>query len=169
MPLSLGFSPCPNDCFMFDAIVHERIDLEGLSFTTHLADVEALNREAFAGTADVTKLSYHAYAYCRSSYELLDSGSALGRNCGPLLISARPIAPDEVRSGRLRIAIPGVYTTANFLLGLGKPAEDGGFIIAPTLAQAFEQVVLAGRQNKHAHGAGEHGVNLNRALHVNFE
>jgi len=121
MALSLGFSPCPNDCFMFDAIVNERIDLEGLSFTPHLADVEALNRETFAGTADVTKLSYHAYAYCRGNYELLDAGSALGRNCGPLLISARPITPNEVRSGRLRIAIPGVYTTANFLLGLAFP------------------------------------------------
>jgi 1,4-dihydroxy-6-naphthoate synthase len=121
MALSLGFSPCPNDCFMFDAIVNERIDLEGLSFAPHLADVEALNREAFAGTADVTKLSYHAYAYCRGNYELLDAGSALGRNCGPLLISARPIEADEVRRGRLRIAIPGVYTTANFLLGLAFP------------------------------------------------
>jgi 1,4-dihydroxy-6-naphthoate synthase len=121
MALSLGFSPCPNDCFMFDAIVNERIDLEGLSFAPHLADVEALNRETFAGTADVTKLSYHAYAYCRGNYELLDAGSALGRNCGPLLISARPITPDEVRSGKLRIAIPGVYTTANFLLGLAFP------------------------------------------------
>ena len=87
MTLSLGFSPCPNDCFMFDAIVNQRIDLEGLSFTPHLADVEALNHETFAGTADVTKLSYHAYAYCRRDYALLESGSALGRNCGPLLIS----------------------------------------------------------------------------------
>jgi 1,4-dihydroxy-6-naphthoate synthase len=142
MPLSLGFSPCPNDCFMFDAIVHERIDLEGLSFTTHLADVEALNREAFAGTADVTKLSYHAYAYCRSSYELLDSGSALGRNCGPLLISARPIAPDKVRSGRLRIAIPGVYTTANFLLGLAFPEAINR---TPLLFSDIEGSLLDGR------------------------
>jgi 1,4-dihydroxy-6-naphthoate synthase len=119
--LTLGFSPCPNDCFMFDAIVNERIDLEGLSFAPHLADVEALNRETFAGAADVTKLSYHAYAYCRRDYVLLDSGSALGRNCGPLLISARRVSADEVRSGTLRIAIPGFYTTANFLLGLAFP------------------------------------------------
>ena len=62
MTLTLGYSPCPNDCFMFDAIVHERIDLEGLRFRPHLADVEALNRDAFAGTTDVSKLSYHAYA-----------------------------------------------------------------------------------------------------------
>ena len=121
MTLSLGFSPCPNDCFMFDAIVNRRIDLEGLEFTPHLADVEALNQAAFAGEADVTKLSYHAYAYCTADYVLLDAGSALGRNCGPLLISKRPIARDEVAAGALRIAIPGKYTTANFLLGLAFP------------------------------------------------
>src|SRR3954470_19716894 len=119
--LSLGFSPCPNDCFMFDAIVNRRIDLEGLEFSVRLADVEALNRSAFASEADVTKLSYHAYAYCTADYVLLDAGSALGRSCGPLLISKRPIAREEVASGRLRIAIPGRYTTANFLLGLAFP------------------------------------------------
>jgi 1,4-dihydroxy-6-naphthoate synthase len=86
-----------------------------------LADVEALNRAAFAGEADVTKLSYHAFAYCASSYVLLDAGSALGRNCGPLLVSKRPISKDEVAAGKLRIAIPGRYTTANFLLGLAFP------------------------------------------------
>jgi 1,4-dihydroxy-6-naphthoate synthase len=127
---------------MFDAIVHERIDLEGLSFTPHLADVEALNRETFAGTADVTKLSYHAYAYCRRDYVLLDAGSALGRNCGPLLISARPIAPDEVRTGRLRIAIPGVYTTANFLLGLAFPEANDR---TPLLFSDIEGALLDGR------------------------
>jgi 1,4-dihydroxy-6-naphthoate synthase len=121
MSLSLGFSPCPNDCFMFDAIVNRRIDLEGLEFSVHLADVEALNKAAFAGDTDVTKLSYHAYAYCTGDYVLLDAGSALGRNCGPLLISKRAIAPGEVASGGLRIAIPGTFTTANFLLGLAFP------------------------------------------------
>jgi len=122
MTLSLGFSPCPNDCFMFDAIVHRRIDLEGLEFTPHLTDVEALNKAAFTGEADVTKLSYHAFAHCASDYVLLDAGSALGRNCGPLLISKRPIAVDDVRGGELTIAIPGRYTTANLLLGLAFPA-----------------------------------------------
>ena len=107
---------------MFDAIVNRRIDLEGLEFDVRLADVEALNSAAFAGDADVTKLSYHAYAYCAGDYVLLDAGSALGRNCGPLLISKRPIAPGEVAAGDLRIAIPGKYTTANFLLGLAFPA-----------------------------------------------
>ena len=121
MTLSLGFSPCPNDCFMFDAIVNRRIDLEGLEFEVRLADVEALNQAAFAGAADVTKLSYHAYAYCIGDYVLLDAGSALGRNCGPLLIATRSIAKDEVTAGGLSIAIPGKYTTANFLLGLAFP------------------------------------------------
>ena len=74
---------------MFDAIVNGRIDLEGLEFDVRLADVEALNTAAFRRHADVTKLSYHAYAYCADDYVLLDAGSALGRNCGPLLISKR--------------------------------------------------------------------------------
>ena len=121
MKLSLGFSPCPNDCFMFDAVVNKRIDLEGLEFAERLADVEALNTSAFAGEADVTKLSYHAYAYCADRYVLLDAGSALGRNCGPLLISKRPISSEEVTRGKLRVAIPGKYTTANVLLGLAFP------------------------------------------------
>jgi 1,4-dihydroxy-6-naphthoate synthase len=122
MKLSLGASPCPNDCFIFDAIVNRRIDLEGLEFDLRLDDVEALNRSAFAGGTDVTKLSYHAYAYCADSYVALDAGSALGRNCGPLLISKRTISTDEVAAGALRIAIPGKYTTANFLFGFAFPA-----------------------------------------------
>jgi 1,4-dihydroxy-6-naphthoate synthase len=121
MTLTLGFSPCPNDCFMFDAMVHRRIDLEGLDFDVHMADIEALNSAAFAGDVDITKLSFHAYAYCADDYVLLDAGSALGRNCGPLLISQRPISPEEVAAGHLRIAIPGKYTTANFLLSLAFP------------------------------------------------
>ena len=142
MTLTLGFSPCPNDCFMFDAIVNQRIDLEGLTFTPHLADVEALNKAAFAGETDVTKLSYHAYAYCTENYVLLDAGSALGRNCGPLLISKRPITQDEVRAGRLRLAIPGQFTTANFLLGLAFPeAQDK----TPLVFSEIEPALLADR------------------------
>ena len=121
MKLSLGFSSCPNDCFMFDAIVNRRIDLEGLEFSVRMADVEALNKAAFAGEVDVTKLSCHAYAYCAGAYVLLDAGSALGRNCGPLLISKRTVSEEEVAGGKLRIAIPGTYTTANVLLGLAFP------------------------------------------------
>ena len=121
MTLTLGFSPCPNDCFMFDAMVHGRIDCEGLEFTVRMADIEALNEAAFAGGTDVTKLSFHAYAYCADNYVLLDAGSALGRNCGPLLISKRAVSREQVASGDLRIAIPGKHTTANFLLSLAFP------------------------------------------------
>jgi 1,4-dihydroxy-6-naphthoate synthase len=121
-PLTLAFSPCPNDCFMFDAIVHRRIDLEGLAFDVRLADVEALNRDAFDGRTHVTKLSYHAFAYCADRYALLTAGSALGRGCGPLLISKRPLSGDDVATGRLRIAIPGRYTTARLLLALAFPS-----------------------------------------------
>jgi len=139
MTLTLGFSPCPNDCFMFDAIVNRRIDLEGLEFEVQLADVEALNQAAFAGGIDVTKLSYHAYAYCAERYVLLDAGSALGRNCGPLLISKRQIPREEVAGGALRIAIPGTFTTANFLLGLAFPAAQRK---TPVLFSAIEPALL---------------------------
>lgn len=142
MNLSLAFSPCPNDCFIFDAIVHRRIDLEGLDFTVRLGDVEALNTAAFAGEVDITKLSFHAYAYCADAYVLLDAGSALGSNCGPLLISKRPISQQEVAAGALRIAIPGKYTTANFLLGLAFPAATNK---TEVLFSEIEPAVLADR------------------------
>ncbi len=142
MKLSLSFSPCPNDCFIFDAIVNRRIDLEGLEFDVRLADVEALNAAALAGDAQITKLSYHAYAYCAERYVLLDAGGALGRNCGPLLISKRTIAPGDVASGQLRIAIPGKYTTANFLLGLAFPKAQNK---SEWLFSEIENAVASGR------------------------
>jgi len=141
MKLSLGFSPCPNDCFIFDAIVSRRIDLEGLEFSVRLADVEELNAAALAGQAQITKLSYHAYAFCVARYVLLDAGSALGRNCGPLLISKRAISKDDVAGGKLRIAIPGQYTTANFLLGLAFPSAQHK---TELLFSAVEGAVLNG-------------------------
>jgi len=119
MKLTLGFSPCPNDTFLFDALVHGKIDTEGLEFSVVLGDVEELNQRAFKGELDITKLSYHAYAYALSDYVLLDAGSALGRNCGPLLIAKKALTREEVESGT--IAIPGKYTTANFLLSLAYP------------------------------------------------
>jgi 1,4-dihydroxy-6-naphthoate synthase len=127
---------------MFDAMVHGRIDLEGLVFETRFADIEALNHGAFAGAVDVTKISYHAYAYCRRDYALLEAGSALGRNCGPLLIAPRPMSAEDVRQGRLRIAIPGIYTTANFLLGVAFPeARD----LTPLVFSEIEGALLDGR------------------------
>ena len=105
MKLKLGFSSCPNDTFIFDAMVHGRIDTEGLEFDYFLADVEELNRKAFASEVDITKLSYHAYSYVADNYIILDSGSALGYRNGPLLISKRLI--DKTELSEIRIAIPG--------------------------------------------------------------
>lgn len=120
--ITLAYSPCPNDCFIFDALVHHRIETQGLKFDVQLADVEALNNEAFAGKPMVTKLSFHAYGYCADNYVLSDAGSALGNHCGPLLISKYPIAEERLLSGDLTVAIPGKYTTANFLLSTAYPA-----------------------------------------------
>jgi 1,4-dihydroxy-6-naphthoate synthase len=122
MKLTLGFSPCPNDTFIFDAMVHGRIDTEGLEFDYFLADVETLNRKAFNSEVDITKISYHAYAYVAQSYLILDSGSALGHRNGPLLISKRIIDPSEL--SKARIAIPGKFTTANLLLSLAWPEAN---------------------------------------------
>jgi 1,4-dihydroxy-6-naphthoate synthase len=122
MKLTLGFSPCPNDTFIFDAMVHGRIDTEGLEFDFFLADVEELNRKALTSAVDVTKISYHAYAYVAQNYLILDSGSALGHRNGPLLISKRVINPSDLID--LRIAIPGKYTTANLLFSIAWPEAD---------------------------------------------
>ena len=116
--LSIGFSPCPNDTFIFDALIHGKIDTEGLEFEVHMADVEELNLMAFRGELDITKLSYHAFLHIVEDYVMMDSGSALGNNCGPLLIknsgSENPTVNDVV-------AIPGKHTTANFLLNYAFP------------------------------------------------
>lgn len=119
MKLTLGFSTCPNDTFIFDAMIHQKIDTEGLTFDVLMADVEELNRGAFQSEIDITKLSYHAYAYIANNYKLLTSGSALGRGNGPLLISKHKIYPDELTD--LRVAIPGKYTTANMLFSVFYP------------------------------------------------
>jgi len=119
MKLTLGFSPCPNDTFIFDAMVHGRIDTEGLEFDYFLADVEELNRKALASEVDITKMSYHAYAYAAHNYLILDAGSAVGYRNGPLLISKRKI--DITDLADKRIAIPGKYTTANLLFSIALP------------------------------------------------
>lgn len=119
MKLTLGFSPCPNDTFVFDALVHSRIDTEGLEFDYFLADIEELNRKAFESEIDITKISYHAYAYAAQNYLILNSGSALGYGNGPLLISKKLMTCDEVKTAR--IAIPGKYTTANLIFSIAWP------------------------------------------------
>src|SRR3954465_13033317 len=118
MKLTIGFSPCPNDTFIFDALIHHKIDTEGLDFEVFYDDVETLNQKAFRGELDISKLSYHAFAYAADKYILLDAGSALGFGVGPLLI-CKGNADDlkaRLKTGdtSLKIGIPGKYTTANF-------------------------------------------------------
>tara|TARA_B100000809_G_C15064848_1_gene503794 strand:- start:574 stop:1404 length:831 start_codon:yes stop_codon:yes gene_type:complete len=119
MKLTLGFSPCPNDTFIFDALVHHKIDTEGLDFEVYLGDVEDLNNKAFKSELDITKISYHAYGYLTDNYVLLDSGSALGKGCGPLLVKSSNSENLDLQNST--IAIPGKYTTANFLLSIAHP------------------------------------------------
>jgi 1,4-dihydroxy-6-naphthoate synthase len=118
MRLTLGFSPCPNDTFIFDALVNNKIKHD-FSFEIIIADVEELNRLALEGKTDITKMSYHAYAYAAPQYLICESGSALGRGNGPLFVSKMKIYPDEIPF--LKIAIPGKYTTAAFLLKYAFP------------------------------------------------
>lgn len=137
--LRIGFSTCPNDTFMFDAMVHNRITTENLVFDVRMADVEELNTLAKAGELDVTKMSFHAYAYVADKYQWLDAGSALGKNNGPLLISKHKIFPDEVND--IKIAIPGKRTTANLLLSVAYPEAKNR---QAYLFSDIEEVVLSG-------------------------
>ncbi len=109
-PISIGYSTCPNDTFIFCRLAQEP-DIE-----THLHDVETLNRWAFEGRLDVTKLSFHAWLLLQDEYELLRAGAALGRGCGPLVVSrGNALGPDSV------VAVPGEYTTAHLLFRLWNP------------------------------------------------
>lgn len=118
-PLTLGFSPCPNDTFMFYPLVHGLVDTGGQRFNERLEDVETLNRLAVKGVLDVTKVSYAALGHIRGEYALLRAGSALGRGCGPLLVAKEPFDPADLRGKT--IAIPGHYTTAHLLMRLSHP------------------------------------------------
>ncbi|MEZ5009157.1 MAG: 1,4-dihydroxy-6-naphthoate synthase [Chitinophagales bacterium] len=138
--LTLGFSPCPNDTFIFDALIHHKIDTEGLDFELQLLDVEELNNKAVAGELDITKLSYHAFAYVSQQYILLNSGSALGQNCGPLLVALNSLSKKEIENGA--IAIPGKLTTANFLFSLEYPNAKNKKAV---LFSDIEQGVLSGK------------------------
>jgi 1,4-dihydroxy-6-naphthoate synthase len=119
MQLTLGFSPCPNDTFIFDALVNGRIDTGGLSFDLKLEDVETLNGWALEGKLDLSKISYGVLPQIRDKYDLLDAGGALGKGVGPLLVAAKPLSPEQVREGL--IAIPGERTTAHLLFSLAYP------------------------------------------------
>jgi 1,4-dihydroxy-6-naphthoate synthase len=139
MKISLGFSTCPNDTFIFDALVNGKIDNEGLEFVPYLTDVEDLNLLAFKGDLDVTKLSYHAWLHVWRAYRLLDAGSALGHGSGPVLVARSQCLDPRFLS--LSVAIPGEYTTANLLLRMAYPniKEKKIFVFSD-----IEQAVLDG-------------------------
>lgn len=143
--LTLGYSPCPNDTFIFHALVHGLVPTPGFSLHERLEDVETLNRLALDGTLDLTKISYHALGHLRDRYVLLRSGGALGRGCGPLVIALKATTMEALR-GR-RIAIPGTLTTANLLLQLYGAGYDD------VLPMPFDRIMPALRS-----GEAEAGV-----------
>lgn len=140
MELTLGFSPCPNDTFIFDAMVNNKIDTNGLTFSTQLEDVETLNKWAIQGKLAITKLSFGVYQKVKDKYELLNSGSALGRGCGPLLIAKKDIPQEKIKD--CKIAIPGENTTANLLFSIAYPEAKNKEVL---IFSDIENAVLDGR------------------------
>jgi len=140
MNFKIGFSSCPNDTFIFEALVNNRIESEGLNFNVLVTDVEELNKLALNSELDITKISIATYPKISKEYLILNSGSALGNKNGPILISKRTITPDEIND--LKIAIPGFNTTANLLLSIAYPdATDK----VEYIFSEIEEAVLSGK------------------------
>jgi 1,4-dihydroxy-6-naphthoate synthase len=142
MKLTLGFSPCPNDTFIFDALVNKKIDSEGLEFETVLEDVETLNQWALQGKLDITKLSFPAFFQSQEKYVLLNSGSALGKGVGPIVISKKNIQYPTFNIQNSTIAIPGINTTANMLFSFAFPDANKKTLM---IFSAIEDAVLEGK------------------------
>lgn len=140
MKLTLGFSPCPNDTFIFDALINKKIDTEGLDFDIRLEDVETLNQWALQDKLDISKISYGVLPLVVGRYDLLDAGGALGKGVGPLLIARQPMPEDQIANAA--IAIPGQRTTAHLLFSLAFPeARNKQFM----LFSDIEDAVLQGK------------------------
>ena len=138
MKLTIGFSPCPNDTFIFDALINKKIDTEGFEFDVVLADVETLNQWALKGKLDITKLSFPAFFRSLENYTLLNAGSAIGKGVGPLLItdSSQQLTNEEINQAS--IALPGIHTTANLLFSYAYPeAIDKNFMIFSAIEEAL--------------------------------
>ena len=121
--LEIGFSPCPNDTFIFDALVNHKIDTKGYTFKVHLQDVQTLNEWAIAGKLPFSKISYGVWPLVKNNYALLNSGGALGKGVGPLLVYKENVSRSEGKpdASTMRVAIPGVNTTAHLLFSLAFP------------------------------------------------
>jgi 1,4-dihydroxy-6-naphthoate synthase len=139
MTITIGFSPCPNDTFIFDALVNGGIDTEGLTFEPVLEDVETLNQWSGEGRLDVTKLSLPALFRNATQYQILNAGAALGKGVGPLLIAKKMVDVREVNN--YTVAIPGDHTTANFLLSFAFPFLTNRKVM---LFSSIEDAVLNG-------------------------
>jgi len=134
---TLGFSPCPNDTFIFDALVNHKIDTAGLQFESKLEDVETLNRWALEGKLDISKVSYGVWPLIQKNYALLNSGGALGKGVGPLLISKEPVGDIDSTMKDLVVAIPGEHTTANLLFSMAFPeARQIKYMLFSTIEDA---------------------------------
>ena len=142
--LTLGYSPCPNDTFIFYALIHGKTPCEDVKFIEQLEDVETLNQLALKNRLDFTKISYHALGHLRHDYVLLRSGGALGRGCGPLVIAGEETSMEKLRGKK--IAIPGQLTTANLLLQLYSSGYED-LLILP-----FDQIMAAVKQGQAAAG-----------------
>ena len=144
MDISIGFSPCPNDTYIFYAMVHGKIDTRGYNFIPYMADVEELNQMARSYKLPITKISFNAYLDLTDRYLLLDSGGALGEGCGPLLISKRPLSLEDLEDNT--IAIPGEKTTANFLLdySISVPVQKKIYLFSEIEDAVLSQEVDAG-------------------------
>ncbi len=119
----IGFSPCPNDTFIFDALVNHKIDTKGYTFKVHLQDVQTLNEWAIAGKLPFSKISYGVWPLVKNNYALLNSGGALGKGVGPLLVYKEDASRHDGKpdADTMRVAIPGVNTTAHLLFSLAFP------------------------------------------------
>jgi len=120
--LTFGYSPCPNDTFMFNAIAGQQVNVPKYRIKTILHDVETLNDLAFTATLDITKLSFYAWLKVKQNYRLLNSGAAMGFGCGPVLIARPECRKADVNQSR--IVLPGQWTTAHLLFRLWAPEAE---------------------------------------------
>jgi 1,4-dihydroxy-6-naphthoate synthase len=140
MKISIGFSPCPNDTYLFDAMVNQTIDTAGIEFDVHIEDVETLNQWALEGRLDVTKLSFPALFGAGGAYRLLDSGAALGKGVGPLLVARSPMSDDPSVIEELTVALPGKFTTAHLLFSMAySKARHKEFMLFSEIESAILQ------------------------------
>jgi 1,4-dihydroxy-6-naphthoate synthase len=146
MKLTLGFSPCPNDTFIFDALVNHKIDTEGIEFDVSLEDVQTLNEWAKEGRLNISKISYGVLPLVLKEYIVLNSGGALGKGVGPLLITSREtyntLQTTDPELQQASIAVPGINTTAHMLFSLAFPAaKHKQFMVF----HEIENAVLSGK------------------------